>query len=214
MSKLLEVLKDIRQCTCQMDRKPESLQLLAVTKNQPSTAIRELINQGHRLFGENRVQEAYQKWPALKEEFPDVKLHLIGHLQTNKVKDAIALFDAIQTLDNFKLAEKLVSEEYKQRKKLKYFIEINIGEEPQKYGVWPNDFPAFLQKMQEYYPLSISGIMCIPPKDQDPTPYFQKMHAIYLAYPFSHLSMGMSEDYPLAIKYGSTLLRLGRALFS
>lgn len=191
-----------------------SVELLAVTKNRSIDEIQKLINQGQRLFGENRIQEAYAKWPLLKQQYKDIELHLIGHLQTNKVKDAIALFDVIQTLDSVKLAEKLFHEEQKQNKKLIYFIEINIGHESQKTGILPNEFHDFFEKIKNNFPLNIKGIMCIPPNEKDPEPFFKEMRSIANSHDISVISMGMSQDYESAIKFGATMVRIGTALFS
>src|SRR5262249_5139090 len=148
-------------------------QLLAATKNVPLFKTEKLLQEGHTLFGENKVQEAYRKWPTLKRKYPKTQLHLIGHLQTNKVKRAVALFDVIETLDNVKLAQKLIDEELKQQKRLEYYIEINIGHEPQKTGVLPEDFHKFYETLTAEFPLRITGVMCIPPANQNPVVYFQ-----------------------------------------
>lgn len=194
-------------------RLPDEVKLLAVTKNQPVARIETLLHQGQTLFAENRIQEAQKKWPELKEKYQSIKLHLIGHLQTNKVKQAIELFDAIQTLDSLKLAHKLYAEELRQQKKLEYYIQINIGHESQKSGVLPEDFADFYQALLSEVKLNVKGLMCIPPLDKNPAEYFEEMANIAKRYGLSHLSMGMSDDYEAAIQYGATLVRLGRALF-
>jgi pyridoxal phosphate enzyme (YggS family) len=212
MTKLQVIKSHIKEIAVTFGRQ-EEIALLAVTKNQKISTIESALAQGHRLFGENRVQEAYTKWPEMKKKFNHIELHLIGHLQTNKVKEAIKLFDVIQTLDSLKLAEKLVAEEKRQGKHLAYLIEVNIGEEPQKAGVLPKDFDDFFSKISTCYPLNVQGIMCIPPAEQDPTLYFQRMKNISETYKFPIISMGMSNDYELAIRYGATQVRIGRALF-
>lgn len=194
-------------------RDPLTIELIAVTKNQPPEKIETLLQEGQRLFAENRIQEAMLKWIPLKEHYRDCILHLIGHLQTNKAKEAIMLFDVIQTLDSVKLARKLSLEEERQNKQLIYYIEINIGSEPQKNGVLPEDFPYFYEKLCREYPLNIKGVMCIPPKNCDPSPYFQRLKNIAIQFNLPHISMGMSDDYELAIKQGATEVRIGRALF-
>lgn len=210
---LIEINKLIKDACQFWNRDPTTTSLLAVTKNQTADAIYTLLKNQQRLFGENRVQEALIKWPELKKNYPDIELHLIGHLQTNKVKDAVALFDVIETLDSFKLADKLAKEEERQQKKLAYYIEINIGEESQKTGILPANFENFLVTLRNNYPLNIKGIMCIPPSDQNATPYFQRMQQIAKEFQLDVISMGMSDDFEIAIKYGSNLVRIGRALF-
>lgn len=212
MSKLQELKTSIAECAQKIGRN-DAVELLAVTKGQSFERVVELIHEGHKLFGENKIQEAKSKWITLKQQYPLIQLHLIGHLQTNKVKEAVQLFDVIETLDSFKLAEKLVSEEKKQNKKLSYFIEINIGEEPQKTGIWPVNFADFYLKLKEYYPLNIVGLMCIPPIDKNPKPFFQQLESLASEFNLPAISMGMSDDYQQAIECGATLVRIGRALF-
>ncbi len=213
-NQLIIIENNIESCAKIHNQSSSMVRLLAVTKNQPTEAILPLLQHGHRLFGENRVQEAFAKWPSLKQKYPAIELHLIGHLQTNKAKEAVALFNVIQTLDNFKLAERLVAEEAKQEKKLEYYIEINIAKEQQKNGIYPEDFPLFYKKLQTSYPLSITGIMCIPPRESSPLTYFKHMQALANEYRLPNLSIGMSNDYQVAIECGSTMVRIGRALFN
>lgn len=194
-------------------RDSDAIKLLAATKNQPPEKIEELILEGQQFFGENRVQEAVTKWQSLKKIYPACTLHLIGHLQTNKVKEAVELFDVIETLDSVKLADKLSLEEGRQKKKLTYYIEINIAAEPQKSGILPQEFPNFFGKITQNYPLHIKGLMCIPPANTDPSIYFQQMTQLAKQFKLPELSMGMSDDYELAIKYGATEIRIGRGLF-
>jgi pyridoxal phosphate enzyme (YggS family) len=210
----LNKLKETITATArQYHRDPHSIKILAASKNQPVTRIREALDLGHRIFGENRVQEARKKWNLLKEEFPDIELHLIGHLQTNKVKEAVKLFDVIQTLDSVKLAEKLTQEELRQNKKLRYFIEINMGEEIQKSGVMVSQAHQFIATIRENYPLNLVGVMCIPPSKTDPVPFFKKLVQIAKQHGLDEVSMGMSEDFQAAIACGATLVRIGEALF-
>lgn len=213
LSSLEHIKTAITRAATQAGRQPCEIELLAVTKNQPENKIEPLLLAGQLIFGENRVQEAQGKWPHLKQKYPDTELHLIGHLQTNKVKEAVQLFDVIQTIDNLRLATKLHQEQQRQHKVLRYFIEVNIGNEPQKNGVAPDKFAEFYQNVRNKTNLQIVGIMCIPPQKQDPQPYFQEMAKIASRY---HLlvSMGMSDDYEIAIRAGTNQVRIGRALFS
>jgi PLP dependent protein len=211
----LEIIKfNIHNFEEKYARPLNSVELLAVTKSQSTKTIEALLAQGQALFGENKIQEAASKWTALKLHYPHIELHLIGHLQTNKVRESVALFDVIQTLDSFKLAKKLMAEEERQKKHLTYYLEINIGKELQKTGVLPENVDEFLHEMRSAYTLNIQGIMCIPPKEQDPSPYFQKMRDIAHTHNLPVISMGMSEDYEIAIQFGCTMVRIGRALLS
>lgn len=214
LSPLQKIQNQIELTAKRYGRLPNEVKLLAVTKNQPVDRITPLVKQGQILFGENRTQEAETKWPGLKETYNFFNLHLIGHLQTNKVKQAVALFDVIQTLDSVKLAHKLFIEEQRQQKKLEYYIQINIGRESQKSGVLPEDFADFYKTLLSEVTLNVTGLMCIPPQDKNPAPYFEEMANITKRSGLIHLSMGMSDDYETAIQYGATVVRLGRALFS
>lgn len=186
--------------------------LVAVSKTVPEAGIREALAAGQRLFGENRVQEAQAKFPPLKAEFPNLELHLIGPLQTNKVKEAVALFDCIQTLDRPKLADALAAERDKSGKCPKLFLQVNTGEEPQKAGVLPretSDLIAHARKLD----LPLEGLMCIPPVDDDAAPHFALLAKIGRDHGLTALSMGMSGDFELAIKFGATHVRVGTAIF-
>ena len=194
-------------------RDPRAVALVAVSKTHGVAAIRAALNAGQRLFGENRVQEAAAKFPALKQEFPDLTLHLIGPLQTNKVKDAVALFDVIETLDRPKLAQKLAEEMHRTGRRPRCYIQVNIGNEPQKAGVAAADLGALLALCRDDYRLPVVGLMCIPPADRDPAPYFAEMAALTRALHLPILSMGMSGDYPAAIAAGATHVRVGTAIF-
>ena len=186
--------------------------LVAVSKTVPEVGIREALEAGQRLFGENRVQEAQAKFPALKTAFPDLELHLIGPLQTNKVKEAAALFDVIQTLDRTKLADALASERDKNGKCPRLLLQVNTGEEPQKAGVLPREaggLIAYARKLE----LPLEGLMCIPPADDDAAPHFAFLAKLAHDHGLAHLSMGMSGDFELAVKFGATYVRVGSAIF-
>ena len=192
---------------------PDDVVLVAVSKVHSSSTIREALVAGHRLFGENRVQEAQDKWPALKEEFPDIQLHLIGPLQTNKVRDAVALFDVIETVDRPKLAAKLAEEMKTQNRSLPCFVQVNTGEEPQKAGVMPKDAEPFITDCRNTYGLTVAGLMCIPPQDEEPAMHFAFLREIAKRANVPGLSMGMSADFETAIELGATHIRLGTAVF-
>ena len=187
--------------------------LIAVSKQQPDERIDAALNAGHRVYGENRVQEAQERWAPRKEIYDDLVLHLIGPLQTNKVKDAVTLFDVIHTLDREKLARKLADEMAAQNKKIPCFIQVNIGDEDQKSGVAIHDLPAFLKYCRDDCGLTIIGLMCIPPADEPAALYFAllKKYADHLG--LDQLSMGMSGDYKKAIALGATHVRVGSAVF-
>lgn len=205
--------------------------LLAACKAQPASVIEKAIEAGITDFGENRVQEAEDKWPALKKAYPGVRLHLIGPLQTNKVKQALELFDVIQTVDRMKLADEIAKEIYTrsadcaslepascERQQARsggkqFYIQVNTGKEPQKAGVLPNDADALIRHCKENLKLPIAGLMCVPPHDQPPAPHFAYLKKLARDYDFKELSMGMSDDFETAIRMGSTCVRLGRILF-
>ena len=211
MTVLSTVTSQIHRCAVAFNRQ-DTPQLMAVSKHQPAEKIKDLLTEGHRLFGENRVQEATKKWPDLKKQFPDATVHLIGPLQTNKVKEALAFFDGIQTIDRLQLAEKIAYEWHQAPRSLSFFIQVNVGEEPQKSGVLLKDFPLLFKKCCDLK-LPISGLMAIPPNQQDPIPYFTILKTLSDQYKLPHLSMGMSGDFEQAISCGSTIVRLGTALF-
>ena len=192
---------------------PSAVQILAVSKNHPTAAIKPLLEIGHRQFAENKVQEAADKWPALKAQYPDICLSMIGHLQTNKADQAVQIFDEIQSLDRPKLADALKKALDKAAKPaMPLWIQVNIGGEAQKSGIDPadlRDFYGYCQKLG----LNIKGLMAIPPAGVDPTPYFQEMFELKQQLGLNCLSMGMSSDYLTAIKYGATHIRLGTHLF-
>jgi pyridoxal phosphate enzyme (YggS family) len=194
-------------------RDAAGIRLVAISKTFDAAAIEPVIAAGHRLFGENRVQEAQGKWPRLRERFPDLGLHLVGPLQTNKVRDAVALFDAIHALDRDRLAAGLASEMARQGRTLSLFVQVNTGEEPQKSGIAPKEAAEFVRRCQEKHGLGIDGLMCIPPLDADPAPHFDMLARLAAALALPSLSMGMSADYERAIAHGATHVRVGSAIF-
>ncbi len=187
--------------------------LVAVSKSFDKGTIIPALEAGQRVFGENRVQEAQQKWPELKRQYNDISLHLIGPLQTNKVKDAVKLFDVIESVDREKLAKKLRLEMDRAGKDLPCFVQVNIGQEEQKAGIDPNEAIAFTKKCQNEYGLNIVGLMCIPPFSAPPGPYFAQLACLAQKAGVKHLSMGMSKDYEIAIMMGATYIRVGSAIF-
>ncbi len=194
-------------------RPPGKVALVAVSKTHPGAAVREALVAGHRLFGENRVQEAEAKYPALRQSFPDLVLHLIGPLQTNKVKDAVALFDVIETVDRLRLAVALAREMERTGRRLSCLIEVNTGEEPQKSGVMPEAADAFVLECRDRLGLPIAGLMCVPPVDDEPSPHFALLREIARRNGLETLSMGMSADFETAIRFGATHVRVGTAIF-
>ena len=191
----------------------KNAKIVAVSKTFPIGHILPLINHGHQHFGENKVQEAQEKWTSLKNDFPNLKLHLIGKLQTNKVKFALPLFDFIHSLDSIKLAEKISLEQEKKNFKPKIFIQINLGKENQKSGIDEDDLENFYQKCVTEYNLNIIGIMCLPPFDEDPIPFFKKMQNLSASLKLKEISMGMSNDYMDALRFKATYIRVGSKIF-
>lgn len=187
--------------------------LVAVSKTFGLDAVRPVLEAGHRVFGENRVQEAQAKWPALKEEYGDVELHLIGPLQSNKAKDAVALFDVIETVDREKIARELAREMEKQGRRLRLYVEINTGSEPQKAGIDPREATAFVDRCREVHGLEIEGLMCIPPLGENPGPHFALLEKLAREAGVEKLSMGMSADFETAVAFGATSVRVGSAIF-
>jgi PLP dependent protein len=192
---------------------PERVELVAVSKTFEADAIEPLLLAGHRVFGENRVQEAQGKWPALQAKYAGVELHLIGPLQTNKVRDAVELFDVIETVDRDKLAGALAKEMARVGRHLSCFVQVNIGLEDQKAGIAPAEAVDFVQRCQTVHGLNIVGLMCIPPADEPPGPYFAHLAGLAKAAQLGQLSMGMSADFETAIAMGATHVRIGSALF-
>ena len=194
-------------------REPGSVKLVAVTKMVAAPVIAEAIALGQRCFGENRVQEAVSKWPALKEHHPDIELHLIGPLQSNKVREAVALFDVIETVDRPKLARALAEEMTRSGRRPRLFVQVNTGEEPQKAGVIPGEAAAFIALCRETFGLTIDGLMCIPPLEEEPAMHFALLAKIAEKVGVKALSMGMSGDFARAISFGATYVRIGTAIF-
>ena len=194
-------------------RAPEDVRLVAVSKTQGAAHIAPALEAGHRLFGENRVQEAAGKWPGLRSSYADVRMHLIGPLQTNKVKQAVALFDTIETVDRLKLARALSKEMAQSGRRLDCYIEVNLGEEAQKAGVPPADVDDFVALCLGELDLPVVGLMCIPPLGEEPGPYFALLAKIAERNNLPRLSMGMSADYETAIAFGATDVRVGTAIF-
>ena len=191
----------------------KKVKLVAVTKTFPISHILPVINEGHTDFGENKVQEAMEKWTSIKQDFPKINLHLIGKLQTNKVKFVLPLFDYIHSLDNLKLASKIAEEQIKKNFKPKIFIQVNIGEEAQKGGIEISNVENFYKRCVEEFKLNIIGLMCLPPFDKDSKSYFVKMRELSENLDLKEISMGMSDDYMEAIKQGSTFIRVGSKIF-
>jgi pyridoxal phosphate enzyme (YggS family) len=212
--RLAGVTAEIARACRDFGRDPAGVTLIAVSKTFPADAIEPVIEQGGlRVFGENRVQEAKAKWPALLSKHADIELHLIGPLQSNKAKDAVALFDAVHSVDRDSLCDALAKEISKQQRKPILFVEINTGGEAQKAGVLPQDADAFLKKCRDDYGLEISGLMCIPPFDEAPGPHFALTAKIAKRNALKLLSMGMSADFATAIELGATHIRVGSAIF-
>lgn len=212
---LTEINARMRRACKEAGRAENAAALTAVCKNQPVEKILPLIKAGQRAFAENRVQEAESKWPALRSAYPDISLHLIGHLQTNKAKDAVRLFNVIESLDRPALADALVKEMEKQNRRLTCFIQVNTGEEPQKGGIAPQDLPAFFDYCLAQN-IEIAGLMCIPPAEDIPALHFALLAKLARALPAEkplRLSMGMSADFDIAIRCGADQVRIGSALF-
>jgi PLP dependent protein len=195
------------------ERKPSSVKLVAVTKTVAPPEIAKAIAAGQLCFGENRVQEALAKWPALRERHAGIELHLIGPLQTNKVREAVPLFDVIETVDRPKLARALAEEMMRVSKRPALFVQVNTGEEPQKAGIVPGEAEAFIALCRETFGLTIEGLMCIPPVDEEPAMHFALLAKIAEKVGVKELSMGMSGDFTRAIAFGATYVRIGTAIF-
>jgi pyridoxal phosphate enzyme (YggS family) len=210
---LRQVQESIRRSASDYDRDPSGITLVAVSKTFPAEDIAPVLAAGQRVFGENYVQEAKAKWPALRERYPDVELHMIGPLQSNKAREAVELFDAIHTLDRPSLAEALAKEIARQGKRPRLLVQVNTGEEPQKGGVAPSEVDAFLEACRTRYGLEIEGLMCIPPAEDPPSPHFALLNTIARRHGLNVLSMGMSADFDAAIQLGATHVRVGSAIF-
>ena len=210
---LATVRDQIARACAEARRDPASVTLVAISKTFGADAIEPVIAGGQRVFGENRVQEAKAKWPPLKQRHSGIELHLVGSLQSNKAKEAVALFDAIHSVDRPSLAEALSKEIVRQGRTPTLFVEVNTGAEPQKAGVLPEETDAFVKACRERYGLSIAGLMCLPPAHEPPAPHFALTAKIARRNGLSLLSMGMSADFSLAIEFGATHVRVGTAIF-
>ena len=211
--RLQDVLSRIRTAEQQAKRPSGSATLVAVSKTFDADAIRPVIAAGQRTFGENRVQESQGKWPALKTEFADIELHLIGPLQSNKAAEAVALFDVIETVDRPKIARTLADEMTKQGRKPRLYVQVNTGLEPQKAGIAPKETAAFVTFCRAELGLAIEGLMCIPPAEENPGPHFALLAKLAQECGLEKLSMGMSGDFETAIRFGATSVRVGSAIF-
>ena len=210
---LATVQQDIARACAEARRDPASVTLIAVSKTFDDGAIAPVIEAGQRVFGENRVQEAKAKWPGLMSAYPGIVLHLIGPLQSNKAKEAVALFHAIHSVDRPSICEALAKAIDSQKRRPDLFVQLNTGEEPQKAGVAPGEADAFIAGCREKYGLPISGLMCIPPVDDAPAPHFALTAKIAARNGLNNLSMGMSADFAIAIQFGATHVRVGSAIF-
>jgi pyridoxal phosphate enzyme (YggS family) len=211
--RLTEVRRRIAHAARAAGRDPASVTLIAVSKTHGADRVRELLVAGHRVFGENRVQEAQAKYPALKADFPDLELHLIGPLQTNKARDAVALFDVIQSVDRERLAVTLAKEMERGGRRPDCYIQVNTGEERQKAGVPPAEVDSFVATCRETHKLPVVGLMCIPPVDEEAALHFALLAKMAARNKLKNISMGMSADYEAAIRLGATHVRVGTALF-
>lgn len=217
MSDAVERLEAVKSRIAEAEREAKrpagSVALVAVSKTFDADAIRPVLEAGQRVFGENRVQEAQGKWHALREDFPDIELHLIGPLQSNKTKEAVALFDVIETVDREKIAAELGKEIAKQGKAPKLYVQVNTGLEEQKAGIDPREAVAFVNRCREVHGLKIEGLMCIPPVEENPGPHFALLEKLAREAGVEKLSMGMSGDFETAVAFGATSVRVGSAIF-
>lgn len=211
-SRLAEIRRRVADAEAAAGRPAGSVRLIAVSKLFNSDAVRPLIDAGHREFGENRVQEAVRKWPPLKEAYPDLRLHLIGPLQSNKTADAVRLFDAIHSLDRDRIAAAIAAEAAKQGRRPDLLVQVNTGGEPQKAGVAPEEAALFVERCRIAHGLVIDGLMAIPPVDEPPGPHFALLAKLADKAGLRRLSMGMSGDFELAIAFGATDIRVGEAI--
>ena len=203
----------IRAAAAAAGREPGPITLVAVGKAQPEARVVAALEAGERVFGENYVQPAMARWPALRERFPGIELHMIGAVQTNKAKEVVRTFDVVQTLDRDRLARALAAEMDKQGRRLPCFVQVNTGEEPQKAGVLPDETDAFVRRCADEFGLEVCGLMAIPPADEEPSLHFALLAEIAKRTGLPGLSMGMSEDFEIAVRFGATHVRVGSALF-
>ncbi|MEM7740579.1 MAG: YggS family pyridoxal phosphate-dependent enzyme [Pseudomonadota bacterium] len=213
ISNLESVASNIAAAAFEAGREPSDVRLTAVSKTFGAERIRPLLEHGHRVFGENRVQESQAKWPALKDDFPDLELRLIGPLQSNKAKEAVALFDVIETVDRPKIAAALAKEMTSQARNLPVYVQINTGDEPQKAGVSPSETARFVDECRTVHGLHVIGLMAIPPLNEPPAPHFALLAKLAASQNLPRLSMGMSADYEAAVSLGATDVRVGSGLF-
>lgn len=213
MSQLNKINETIKTIQNKSKLAEKNIKIIAVSKRQSVEKIKEALKQKHFCFGENRIQEAYEKWPLLKETYPNIELHLIGPLQTNKVKQALSLFDVIETLDRVNLAEKLKKEMEETNIQIPCYVQINTGDEPQKSGVLTGEAHDFISFCIHDLLLPIEGVMCIPPQDDDPSIHFAYLRKVAKAHNLEKISMGMSNDYEKAVFFGATHIRIGTSLF-
>ena len=214
ISKNLSAVNSVINNSLNVNRRQEnSAKLIAVSKTKPRDLIEKALEAGQRLFGENRVQEAQEKWGDLKKTYPDIQLHLIGPLQTNKVSTAVGLFDVIQTIDRVKLAKAVARHMDQSGRRPQCFVQVNTGKELQKAGILPEETDEFIQFCKLQLHLPIEGLMCIPPHEDEPSLHFGLLREIALRNNISELSMGMSADYKIAIQFGATYVRIGTAIF-
>lgn len=212
-ARLASIVERVEKARERFGPPPAAVTLVAVSKTFDADAVRPFLDAGHRVFGENRVQEAAAKWPGLRGSYDDIELHLIGPLQTNKARDAVALFDVIQSVDRDRLARVLRSEMDRAGRELPVFVQVNIGGEPQKAGIATDDAVAFVTRCRTEHRLDVQGLMCIPPDGVPPGPYFVRLKQLAEEAGVSQLSMGMSGDFETAIAMGATHVRVGSALF-
>lgn len=210
---LARVRQSIAAAARATGRAPGDITLIAVTKSHGADRIGTALHAGHRVFGENRVQEAERKWPAIRQDFADAELHMIGHLQSNKAADAVALFDVIHSVDRPKLAAALAKEMVKAGRRPPCFVQVNTGEEAQKGGVVPGAAAALVAACRTKYDLPVAGLMCIPPADDEPSPHFALLADLARRLGLAGLSMGMSGDYEVAVRLGATHVRVGTSIF-
>jgi pyridoxal phosphate enzyme (YggS family) len=208
-----EIVSRVRAAESEASRSPDAVTLVAVSKTFDADAIRPVIAAGQRVFGENRVQESQGKWPLLTSETPGIELHLIGPLQSNKAADAVALFDVIETIDREKIARAVSAEIKRQEKDVRVYLQVNTGLEPQKAGIAPDDTAAFVALCRDTLGLTVEGLMCIPPADENPGPHFALLAQLAKDNQVEKLSMGMSGDFEVAIAFGATSVRVGSAIF-
>ena len=209
VERLIAIQSEIKELLIKNNSQNKDLNIIIVCKTFSMDKILPLIDAGHVHFGENKVQEAESKWKEVKEKHPNIKLHMVGKLQTNKVKAALNIFDYIHSVDSYKLGEKIVKYEKEQNKKIKTFVQVNVGEESQKSGISPKNVNQFVNHCKNSLSLNIIGLMCLPPIDDNPEKYFLHLNQLRNQTDLCHLSMGMSNDYQTAIKCGSTFLRIG-----